>query len=60
MYVVVQSLSHVWLFATPRTAVCQASLSFAISQSLLKHIQIYTKHSVQFFSILYKQCVAGK
>ena len=34
--VVVQSLSCVWLFGTPRTAACQASLSFSISQSLLK------------------------
>ena len=34
--VVVQSLSHVWLFATPGTAALQASLSFTISQSLLK------------------------
>ena len=33
---VVQSLSHVQLFATPRTAACQASLSFTISWSLLK------------------------
>ena len=33
---VVQSLSHVQLLVTPRTAVHQASLSFAISQSLLK------------------------
>ena len=32
----VQSLSHVWLFATPWTAACQDSLSFSISQSLLK------------------------
>ena len=30
-WVVVQSPSHVWLFATPWTAACQASLSFAIS-----------------------------
>ena len=29
--VVVQSLSHVWLFATPCTAACQVSLSFTIS-----------------------------
>ena len=35
-FVAVQSLSHVWLFATPWTAVCQGSLSFIISQSLLK------------------------
>ena len=33
---VVQPLSHVQLFATPWTAACQASLSFTISQSLLK------------------------
>ena len=30
------SVSHVHLFATPWTATCQASLSFTISQSLLK------------------------
>ena len=35
-HVVVQSLSHVWLLATPWTAAHQASLSFAISWSLLK------------------------
>ena len=32
----VQSLSHVWLFATPWTAACQASLSITNSQRLLK------------------------
>ena len=32
----VQPLSRVWLFATPWTAARQASLSFTISQSLLK------------------------
>ena len=32
----VQSLSHVWLFATPWTAACQDSLSFTNSRSLLK------------------------
>ena len=36
LYIVVQLLSHVWLFATPWTAACQASLSFTISRSLLK------------------------
>ena len=35
-FVVSQSLSCVWLFATPWTAAHQASLSFTISQSLLK------------------------
>ena len=38
--VVVQSLSRVWLFATPWTAAHQASLSFTISWSLLKLISI--------------------
>ena len=33
---VIQSLSCVWLLATLWAAACQASLSFAISQSLLK------------------------
>ena len=34
--VVVHSLSCVWLFVTPWTAACQASLFFTISYSLLK------------------------
>ena len=38
--VVVQSLSHVWLFVTPWTAARQASLSLTISQSLLKFMSI--------------------
>ena len=38
--IVVQSLSHVWLLATPWTAAHQASLSFTISQSLLKLMSI--------------------
>ena len=33
-------LSHVWLFVTPWTAARQASLSFTISQSLLKLMSI--------------------
>ena len=37
---VVQSLSCVWLFATPWTAACQASLSFNVSQSLLNLMSI--------------------
>ena len=36
----VQLLSHVWLFATPRTTACHASLSFTISWSLLKLMSI--------------------
>ena len=38
--VVVQSLSHVWLSVTLWTAAHQASLSFTISQSLLKLMSI--------------------
>ena len=37
---VAQSLSRVQLFATPCTTACQASLSFTISQSLLKLMSI--------------------
>ena len=38
--VVAQSLSHVWLFETPRTAACLASLSFTIFWSLLTLVSI--------------------
>ena len=38
--VVVQLLTHVWLFTTPWTAARQASLSFTISPSLLKLMSI--------------------
>ena len=38
--VVVQSFSHVQLFATPRTAAHQASLCFTISRCLLKLMSI--------------------
>ena len=34
------SLSHVWLFSTPWTAACQASLSFTFYRSLLKLVSI--------------------
>ena len=40
LYVVVQSLSHVQLFATSWTAAFQAPLSSTISQSLLKFMSI--------------------
>ena len=36
----VQSLSHVWLFAIPWTAACQASLSVTNSWSLLKLMSV--------------------
>ena len=38
--VVVQSVSHAWLFAIPWAEAHQASLSFTISQSLLKLMSI--------------------
>ena len=40
IHVVVQLLSHVWLFATPWTVACQPSLSFTISQGLLNVMSI--------------------
>ena len=39
-FVVVQLLSHVWLFATSYTIACQASLPFTISWSLFKLMSI--------------------
>ena len=39
-YLVIQSLTRVPLFVTPWVAGCQASLSFNISQSLLKLMSI--------------------
>ena len=36
----IQSLNHVWLFGSPGTAVCQASLYKTSSQSLLKLMSI--------------------
>ena len=40
IYIVVQSPSHVQLFATPWTAICQAFLSLTISQGLPKFMFI--------------------
>ena len=37
---IVRLLSRVWLFVTPWTAACQASLSFTISQSSIKLMSI--------------------
>ena len=54
--VVVQSLSHVWLFATPWTAACQASLSFTTYQSLLRFTSIeslmLSNHLILCFPLL--------
>ena len=45
--VVGQSLSHVQLFATPQTAACQASLSFTVSQSLIKPMSTEFSDAIQ-------------
>ena len=57
-FVIIQSLTHVQLFATPWTTAFQASLSFIISSSLLKFMSIdsvmlssYLISSAKFFSI---------
>ena len=47
--VVVELLSHVQLFWTQGTATCQASVSFTVSQSLLKVMSI---ESVMIYLIL--------
>ena len=53
---VVQWLSHVWLFAVPWIAGCQASLSFTISWSLLKLMSIESvmspKHLILYYLFL--------
>ena len=47
LHVVVESLSHIQLFATPWTAACQASLSITTSWSLLKFMSmILSNHLV--------------
>ena len=46
-FVFVQLLSHVWLFVTPWMASYQTSLSFIISQSLLKLMSIAQIHAIQ-------------
>ena len=55
--VVVQSLQCVWLFATPWTAACEASLSFTISRSLLKLMSMLlvmsSNHLVLCYSLLH-------
>ena len=55
--VVVQSLSHVRLFATPWIAACQASLSFTISQSLLKLMFVRCHPTVLSSVIPFSSCL---
>ena len=50
---VVQLLSCVWLFATPWTVALQASLSFTISQSLLKLISTESLMQSNHFILCY-------
>ena len=51
--VVVQSLSHVWLFMTPWTVAHQASLSFTISQSFSNSCPLNLWcHSIISFSVV--------
>ena len=50
--VVVQSLSHVWLFVAPWTAAHETSLSFTISWSLLKLMSIVEKEMATHSSTL--------
>ena len=56
--VLAQSCSHVWLFATLWTAACQASLSFTISQGMLKLMYIESvmssNHLILCRPLLYK------
>ena len=55
----VESLSCIWLFETPWTAACQASLSFTNSQSLLKLMSIdlvmpsHTLHPLLFLPSIF-------
>ena len=53
---VVQSLSHVWCFATPWTAACQVCLSITISWSLLKLMSIElvmtSNHLILYYPLL--------
>ena len=51
----VQSLSHVWLFAIPQTAACQASLSLTISWSLPKFMftaSVMSSHFILWHPLL--------
>ena len=52
LFVIVELLSHVQLFATPWTAAYQTSLSFTISWSLLKPMSIMEKEMGLQYSCL--------
>ena len=55
----VQSLSHVWLFATPWTAARQASLSITNSQSLLRLMSLsqWCRPTISSSAIPFSSCL---
>ena len=53
----VQLCSHVWLSATPWTAACQASLSFIISQGLLKLMSWWCHLTISFSVVPFSSCL---
>ena len=54
--VVVQSLIHVWLFVTPWTAACHASLSFTTSQSLLSPLSWWCHPTISSSAAFFSSC----
>ena len=46
LFIVVQWLSHVWFFAIPWDAACQASLSFTVSWSMLQFMSVVSVMSL--------------
>ena len=57
--VVVQSLSHVWLFATPWTAARQASLSFTISCSNSCPLSQWCYPTISISAFPFSSCPQG-
>ena len=59
--IVVHLLSRVWLFATPWTAALQPSLSFTISQSLLRFMStesvMASNQTISFSAALFSFCL---
>ena len=58
---VLQSLSHVPLFVTPRTAASRASLPITNSRSLLKpkSIELVMPSNIKICGMQLKQCLEG-
>ena len=53
----VQFLSHFWLFTTPWTAACQASLSISNSLSLLKLMSVKCHPTISSSVIRFSSCL---